>query len=146
MMKIYEYESLLPHYLFVVDARDENIFELLNHFRFKKNDGVFLEDIDTVTMQNELEMTSNCADGVVYPVSKIRNGRRGCLVLILDDGFDTEKIAHESVHAADYFYQVAGANSEDFSDGNEMYAYTVGWIAGKIANVLIKNNKDGKTK
>ena len=58
---------------------------------------------------------------------------------------DSSLIAHESVHIADYFYEACGCNSEDFTDGNEAYAYLVGWAAGCIANVLIKE-KDGKTK
>ena len=60
--------------------------------------------------------------------------------MIID--MDTATIAHESVHVADYYFQVTGCNSEDFTDGNEAYAYLVGWAAGCIANVLIKEQKN----
>ena len=39
---------------------------------------------------------------------------------------------------ADFYFEVTGCNSEDFTEGNEAYAYLVGWAAGCIANVLIK--------
>ena len=66
-------------------------------------------------------------------------GKIGVLLVIFNsEETNTDIIAHESVHIADYYYEACGCNSEGFTDGNEAYAYLVGWAAGCIANVLIK--------
>ena len=51
----------------------------------------------------------------------------GILVILMnEDKVTTDVIAHESVHVADYFYEQLGLYSQDFSSGNEAYAYLVG--------------------
>lgn len=67
------------------------------------------------------------------------DGKYGALIQIPDlDEIDQTDISHEAVHAADYMYQELGMYTYDFKDGNESYAYLVGWIAGCISKSIIK--------
>lgn len=45
---------------------------------------------------------------------------------------DTGSFAHEAVHVADYVFDELGMLSQSYDDGNEPYAYLVGWITNKI--------------
>ena len=57
------------------------------------------------------------------------------------DELDGTHIAHESVHITDYYFEVTGMNSEDFSSSNEGYAYLVGWVAGCFIKVMEEYGK-----
>lgn len=84
----------------------------------------------------------NKSIAITCAVMNVANNELGVLVVLMNvDKVDTEVIAHESVHVADYFYEQLGLYSQDFSKGNEAYAYLVGWSAGCISNTLIKNKK-----
>ena len=80
-------------------------------------------------------------DAITIPVWERSTGRRGVLVVLLSN-IDTNLIAHESVHVADYIFQETCMYTSDFRDGNEPYAYLVGWSAGCISDSLIKLKKN----
>lgn len=48
-----------------------------------------------------------------------------------------DTIAHESTHAADAIFDYIYASGQSFDNGNEPYAYLLGYIAGRIANTVI---------
>lgn len=79
------------------------------------------------------------------PVVLNSTAETGILCIIYKpDLFDESTAAHESVHIADYYFEITGMNSESFSDGgNEGYAYLVGWVAGCFIKVM---KEHGKTK
>lgn len=142
-MKIHKYETLYPRTLWVVNVKNEDPVALTNKFIFYKNVPGWREidkHIDDELVESVDSVIAGC-----YVVEEKSTGKYGLLlILFMIEEVNTSTIAHESVHVADYFYEVCGCNSEDYSDGNEAYAYLVGWVAGCIANVLIKE-KDGKT-
>ncbi len=146
-IKIFKYTNIYPSTLFIVDITNKNPKELLNYFYFMKNDGYFTEESKNI--EEDLKIAAETAICGVYPVVSKEDGEIGCLIVIFSiEELDTSTIAHESVHAADYYYQRGNMLSQDFSDGNEPYAYLCGWIAGKIANVQIelKHGKSRKEK
>lgn len=53
-----------------------------------------------------------------------------------------DMIPHEAVHVADYFCEQLGLYTQDFKDGNEAYAYLVGWAAGNISNTICNELKN----
>ena len=53
-----------------------------------------------------------------------------------------DMIPHEAVHVADYFCEQLGLYTQDFEDGNEAYAYLVGWAAGNISNTICNELKN----
>ena len=142
-MKIHRYETIYPRTLWIVNCNDDNPKTLTNRFKFYVNSPGWkelhkniLEELDDAVVQ----AIAGC-----YIVEEKSTGDLGILLVIFRiDGMTTASIAHESVHIADFYYEVAGCNSEDYTEGNEAYAYLVGWIAGCIANVLIKE-RNGKT-
>jgi hypothetical protein len=76
---------------------------------------------------------------VTRSVINKEDSKYGALIQIPDlDVIDQTDISHEAVHAADYMYQELGMYTYDFKDGNEGYAYLVGWIAGCISKSIIK--------
>ena len=142
-MKIHKYETIYPRTLWIVNVENDNPTNLLKRFVFFKN----LPGWSTVdgSIDDELCDSADSAIAGCYIVQEKSTGILGMILVIfrLED-MDASTIAHESVHVADYYFQVTGCNSEDFTDGNEAYAYLVGWAAGCIANVLIKE-RNGKT-
>ena len=73
------------------------------------------------------------------PVMRISDGLYGVLVIALDlDSITSDMIPHESVHVADYIFSQLGILSQDFTEGNEAYAYLVGWAAGCISSSVTK--------
>ena len=53
-----------------------------------------------------------------------------------------DMIPHEAVHVADYFCEQLGLYTQGFKDGNEAYAYLVGWAAGNISNTICNELKN----
>lgn len=142
-MKIHKFETIYPRTFWVANVSDEDPLNLMKKFFFIKNIPGWNELDDNI--QNELDEASQSAIAGCYVVQEKSTGNLGMLLVIFRiQDMSTDIIAHESVHVADYYFQVTGCNSEDFTDGNEAYAYLVGWSAGRIANVLIKEN-NGKT-
>lgn len=143
MMKVYKYETHYPRTFWIVNYSDNFPTMLTNRFIFYKNTPGW--DIVNKDIEDELRNACSTAVAGCYAVEDKSTGKLGVLMVIFGlDDMDTSIVAHESVHIADYYYEVCGCNSEDFSDGNEAYAYLVGWAAGCIANVLIKE-RNGKT-
>lgn len=142
-MKLHKFETIYPRTLWVVNCDKDDPLTLTNKYIFYLNTPGWNE-VDK-NIKDELINASNTAIAGCYVVEEKSTGKLGLLLIMFNiDDMDTSIVAHESVHVADYFYEVCNCNSEDYSDGNEAYAYLVGWIAGCIANVLIKEN--GKTK
>lgn len=142
-MKTHKYETIYPRTLWIVNVENDDPTNLLKRFVFFKN----LPGWSTIDehIAEELDESADSAIAGCYVVQEKSTGVLGMMLVIfrLED-MDISTIAHESVHIADYYFQVTGCNSEDFTDGNEAYAYLVGWAAGCIANVLIKE-RNGKT-
>lgn len=69
-----------------------------------------------------------------------------CVVITLNAsmtsiaGWDelADTIAHESTHAADAIFDYIYASGQSYDNGNEPYAYLLGYIAGRIANTVIE--------
>ena len=142
-MKVYKFETIYPRVLWVVNASDKDPTKLTKRFTFYKNIPPW-EEVDDGVL-DELKSSKRLAIAGCYIVQEIDTGLNGLLLILFDIvEVDTSIVAHESVHVADYFYEVSGCNSEDYSEGNEAYAYLVGWVAGCISNVLIKE-RNGKT-
>lgn len=139
-MKTHKYETLYPRSLWIVNCSEEDPTILTKKYIFYKNLPGWKE-IDK-DIEKELSSAEDHAIAGCYVVEERSTGTLGLLLIIFRiDDVDTSIVAHESVHIADYFYEVCGCNSEDFTDGNEAYAYLVGWVAGCIANVLIKERQ-----
>lgn len=139
-MKVHKYETLYPRSLWIVNYYEEDPTMLTKKYIFYKNLPGWKEvDKD---IEKELSSAEDNAIAGCYVVEERSTGTLGLLLVIFRiNDMDTATVAHESVHVADYFYEVCGCNSEDFTDGNEAYAYLVGWVAGCIANVLIKERQ-----
>lgn len=82
--------------------------------------------------------------GVTYLVVDKKTKSKGVLILISEPNidnitdFDFDISAHESVHAADAVFDVIGAYTTGYDEGDEPYAYLVGYISGKIGSFLIE--------
>lgn len=80
--------------------------------------------------------------GVTIPIKEKSTGRFGVLTVFDPKSPDLSgTIAHESVHVADYIWQKCTMYFEDFTQGNEPYAYMVGWAAGKISDCIINRKR-----
>lgn len=137
-MKIYEYETHFPSKFWVVilDKEDSNAIELVNKFLFYTPDGFMQSKVNTNIIEHFRELgTTEAAE--TFAVCNRKNLDRGVLVVIYQDP-TTVEFAHEAVHVADYYFQYTNQRTEDFSDGNEGYAYLVGWAAGKLSNAVIE--------
>ena len=139
-MKVYKYETIYPRVLWVVNAEDEDLANLIRRFIFFENSPGWSKVYDDI--YDELCDAKCTAIAGCYVVQEKSTGKLGMILVIFNmELMDTSLVAHESVHIADYFFQVTGCNSEDFTDGNEAYAYLVGWAAGCVSNVLIKEKQ-----
>lgn len=107
------------------------------------------------TVQNLLEDTNagvpycgDDADGGTFMIRSKKNGTKGVIVFLeeseLLDGYCFEIAAHESTHVADIIWDIIGAIGEDSSQGNEPYAYLLGWIAGKVGQYIIDTLKEAE--
>ena len=142
-MKVHKFDTIYPRTLFIANAKSEHPVSLTKRFTFFKNLPGWNVIDDSIS--DELDDAWDSSVAGCYAVQEKSSGILGMLLIVFRiEDMDTQTIAHESVHIADYYFQVTGCNSEDFTDGNEAYAYLVGWAAGCIANVLIKEN-NGKT-
>lgn len=147
-MKINEYECSFPGKLWVAILEpDEPFAKLINRFRFKKIGESISENFNTFDDNIGLSLLRDrdMAIAGCYPVMNNDTGEYGILTIVfMIDELDTRTIAHESVHIADYFYEIGNINGESFSEGNESYAYLVGWSAGNISKTVIDYEKSNK--
>ena len=138
MIKEYDIE-IYPCKLWITDETD--VYSLNKKFAFCDSDNLYEET--THSLESVQESWSN-ANALTCGVINRKTKEIGIMVSIINiNTIDCKTIAHEAVHITDYIFQVTGMNSEDFSDGNEHYAYVVGWAAGCIFN-FIKTVKDGR--
>lgn len=123
-----------PRKLWVAD-RIEGLDKV---FSFMKIDNPYVENESAYNkMLNDVEYTSSGM--LTLPVMRISDGLYGVLVVAIDlEDITSDMIPHESVHVADYIYSQLGILSQDFTEGNEAYAYLVGWAAGCISNSITK--------
>ena len=141
-MKVYKFNTIYPRTLWIVNYTDD-YRQLTNRFIFYLNKEGWNEINKDIA--DEFETAGMGAIAGCYVVEEKSTGVLGLLLVIFDiNSMDTSIVAHESVHIADYYYEVTGCNSEDFTDGNEAYAYLVGWIACCVSNVLIKEKNETK--
>jgi len=73
--------------------------------------------------------TSGC-NALVCAVRDKSDNKKGAIIIFTEKkNINFEVVSHEAVHVADYICQELGILSQEFSGGNEHYAYLVGWIA-----------------
>ncbi len=74
---------------------------------------------------------------VTCKVMRKSDNKLGVMVIFVDlDDFNPSVIPHEAVHVADYYYEQLGMYTQNFCDGNESYAYLVGWAGGCISKTV----------
>lgn len=96
-------------------------------------------NIDTDKLKSNIQ---NC-DAVTIPVANKKSKTVGILIFIPKIKIISNRtIAHESVHATDYVFDLIRAYSQGFDAGNEPYAYLVDWIFSKV-KLTIKCYKNG---
>lgn len=95
---------------------------------------------------NKLLQEIDKYDGGMVTCKVIRksDNKYGVIVIAVMDIEDitADMIPHEAVHVADYFCEQLGLYTQDFKDGNEAYAYLVGWAAGSISNTISNELKN----
>lgn len=85
----------------------------------------------------------NPSGAVTCPVMRKSDFKYGVLVIVLDlDDITPDVIPHEAVHVADYICSELDIYTQDFKDGNESYAYLVGWAAGSISKTVSNRLKE----
>lgn len=93
-----------------------------------------------------ISFSKGSTTAITVAVREKETGSIGLLVLIDMKYYDsmftiTDTIPHEAVHVADGMFDHLGLKKSTFEEGNEHYAYLVGWIAGKISNYIIEYKK-----
>lgn len=137
MQIVKTFENLYACKLFIVKYEDiEDTSYIGNNFIFHKGNDL----VDGSRFDDILKEDKESAHAAVYSVRRKKDGILGVLLVIYED-ITTEHVAHEAVHIADYFCEFSGITTQDFSEGNEHYAYLVGWAAGCIAKVLTDKSK-----
>lgn len=137
--KLYDTYSpeIYPRKLFV----STNIEDLDKHFIFLDVYGNNNGDVYSKLLQEIDEL-----DGGMVTCKVIRksDNKYGVIVIAIVDIEDitADMIPHEAVHVADYFCEQLGLYTQDFKDGNEAYAYLVGWAAGSISNTISNELKN----
>lgn len=133
-MKVYEFNpEIYPTRLWVVKA-PVTIEELSNSFYAIDSEDI-AHAFDDVYKLPESADYARC-----YIVSDKERHARGVLVLINAKKLPIGVIAHEASHCADWLCEYLGIESNTFVTG-EARAYYVGWVAGKIAEVLKSRTK-----
>lgn len=124
--------KIYPRDLYIAIGKDTQ--KLINTFTFYYTS---VRKEKNLYIQETIEEPSYV--GGTFSISNNITGRYGVLLYIPDITlFEQSDISHESVHIADYIFQEVNISTESFADGNEGYAYLVGWIAGCISSSIIK--------
>lgn len=123
-----EYNPVIyPRKLWVAKSTDD----LDKYFIFLANDGTDKEvDFDII---------GDTDSGIMCTCKVIRrcDDKLGVLVIIINpEEINATVIPHEAVHVADYYCEQLGIYTQDFRDGNEGYAYLVGWAGGCISRTV----------
>lgn len=109
--------EVYPRKLWICVSKD--VKEIESRFVLDKK---YSNESDSFSTENSMALC--CA------VENKADYRKGVLIIFAEKkclNFDV--VSHESIHAADYICQELGILSQEFSSGNEHYAYLVGWIA-----------------
>lgn len=135
---IKKYNNMYPRCFWISDVNTQDIEktykELTNKFTFLANAPGWRTVSDN--FENEFFSAVNETYAGCYPVIEKKTGLIGVMCIMYNEKLKISEIAHESVHIADYFFEALGMNGEDFTEGDEAYAYLVGWIAGCFDNFL----------
>lgn len=131
MISIFK-QDIYPITLFI--SIDESFEDLENRFQ------LYLTDMKT---KSSFGVINN--DGYTVATTSFvkENDTSFCgpLIIVYNiEEFSTKVIAHESIHAADIYCDQLGIYTQGFNDGNESYAYLVGYIANCI-DETVKNLK-----
>lgn len=133
MKKVYEIKlDIYPCSVFI--TKETDISKLSTKFFFCRRDNVLVETPLTIE-----EIQRDVVDGVdaaCIPVIDRKTNRVGILLVRVTD-FDVSVLVHECVHIADYIFDYTGMNAESFAEGNEAYAYLLGYLFGKIQKIII---------
>lgn len=120
---------IYPRMLWVADQLEG----LDKIFTFTKVSNPYVENTDGYSELME-NVEYDDSGMLTCPVIHKASNCYGVLVITLDlKNTTADMIPHESVHVADYIYQQLGIISQEFTEGNEAYAYLVGWAAGCIS-------------
>lgn len=118
-MKIHQFDPIIyPRLLWVCTTANKD--EMLKNFKLN---------------ESELEKSLYINGVTTCKTELLSSGKFGVLVFCNNKKQLTiSNIAHESVHVADCIFEDIGATGQDFSQGNEPYAYLVGWASECIFN------------
>ena len=98
--------------------------------------------LSTEVIAYDLEDIAEKSIAITTAVRYRADDSLGVLVILPEpNSITVEAIAHESVHVADYFSNQLNLVGQDYSEGNEAYAYLVGWSAGCISKSLVEYKK-----
>jgi hypothetical protein len=139
-MKINKFENLYPADLYVIRVNNvDELVKAISKFYILQPNLNDLEDNQGAALKDAyLEGSSGCCCAAVDKATD-----SNCILCFMfEKNVSTKTIAHESVHIADYYCQLCDIYTQDFCDGNEAYAYLVGWAA----DCIDKTVKDGKRK
>lgn len=139
MMTIDKYYCLYPSTLVVVHLTKDNMDELIDHFTFYKRTG----DLQCEKFSKEEVSTflNGSLEACVYSAMDNETNDYCVLVIIKSDSDLISTACHEAVHVADYYFQLCGMYTNDFSDGDEHYAYLVQWCFECICKSIDKWKK-----
>lgn len=131
--EVLEYSfRIYPRKMWVSDGI-EGLDELFTFLSLTDNVTEAKDAYDNLIKDKE---NDNCIVCVI-PVLRKDDLKYGALVVIMNKkDVTTGVVAHESVHVADYICEQLGIYSQCFRDGNEAYAYLVGYIADCISDSI----------
>lgn len=146
MTKIIAYSpEIYPIYLYV-GTRD-NLEEANKIFDAYDT----ISDAANNTNPGKISFEKDTTTAITIAVREIATGSIGLLILIDLErsnsmSTETETISHESVHVADGMFDHLGLVKSTYEEGNEHYAYLVGWVAGKVSNYIIEYKKNERAR
>lgn len=116
---------LYPRKLWLIDNTDD-----LDQFTFVIGGGSNKE------CHNSLEFIKKNIDWfklLTHAVIKDDNGDYGVVVVYnMDAEVETGDVAHEAVHVTDYVFDELNMAAQSYENGNEPYAYLLGWVAKQL--------------
>ena len=142
--------AIYPRSVYIVIVENKNDLKKIadTYIAYYITKGMNVELGQKDFLENLENHFNNDVLAACYPVANKELNTLGVLCVIFKPEYVTySTFAHESVHIADYFFESLGMNGEDFTDGDEPYAYLVGWVfkgIEEIYDTYRKKNKNGK--
>jgi hypothetical protein len=132
-MVLKEYNNIYTRTLFVaVTDNRKDLQKLVKDFTFCTREYPFTTQY-TGDLVEFLANVCNRTTAFCSPVIRNSDNKCGIMCIIPEvKGADINTVAHEATHITDYFYQSLQMDAQDYSEGNEPYAYLVGWAAENI--------------